>query len=120
MRSTLVQRWTMFGVAGKLRSRIRADALFVALIWLRPRMGAKLLNMRTVTIRELHLNTLNLVRAAARQKIIITDRGRPIALLKTLDEPDLVGKLFPRRDIRKMPKSKVDSTIYVAQGRDRR
>ena len=82
--------------------------------------GCQFLNMQTVTIRELHLNTRKLVRAAARQKIIITDRGRPIALLKALDEPDLVGKPFPRRDIRKMPKSKVDSTIYVSQDRDGR
>ena len=76
--------------------------------------------MRTVTIRELHLNTGKLVRAAARQKIIITDRGGPIALLKALDEPDLVGKPFPWRDIRKMLKSQVDSTIYVSQDRDGR
>jgi antitoxin (DNA-binding transcriptional repressor) of toxin-antitoxin stability system len=82
--------------------------------------GCRLLNIRTVTIRELHLNTRTLVCAAGRQKITITDRGRPIALLKTLDEPDLVGKPFSRRDIRKMPKSKVDSTIYVSQDRDRR
>lgn len=75
--------------------------------------------MQTVTIRELHLNIRELVRAAARQKIIITDR-RPIALLKALDEADLVGKPFPRRHIRKMPKSKVDSTIYVSQDRDGR
>jgi len=50
---------------------------------------------------------------------IITDRGRPIALLKALDESDLVGKPFPRHNIRKMPKSNVDSTIYVSQDRDR-
>jgi antitoxin (DNA-binding transcriptional repressor) of toxin-antitoxin stability system len=76
--------------------------------------------MRTATIHELHLNTRKLVRAAAGQKITITDRGGPIVLLKALDRPDLVGKPFPRRDIRKMPKSKMDSTIYASQDRDRR
>jgi antitoxin (DNA-binding transcriptional repressor) of toxin-antitoxin stability system len=76
--------------------------------------------MRTATIHELHMNTGKLVPAAAHEKIIITDRCRPIALLKALDGPDLVGKPFPRREIRKMPKSKVDSTIYVSQDHDGR
>ena len=76
--------------------------------------------MRTATIRELQMNTGKLVRAAAHQKIIITDRGQPIALLKAMDGPDLVGKPFPKRDIRKMPKSDVDSTLYVSQDRDGR
>jgi len=81
--------------------------------------GGQFLNMQNVTIRELHLNTRKLIGAAACQKIIINDRGRPIALLKALDEPDLVGKPLPRPDIRKMPQRKVDSTIYVSQDRDR-
>ena len=76
--------------------------------------------MRTATIRELQMNTGKLVRTAAHQKIIITDRGQPIALLKALDGPELVGKPFPKRDIRKMPKSDVDSTLYVSQDRDGR
>jgi prevent-host-death family protein len=62
--------------------------------------------MRTATIHELHMNTGKLVRAAAHEKIIITERGQPVALLKAVDGPDLVGKPFPRRDIRTMPRSK--------------
>jgi len=76
--------------------------------------------MRTATIHELHMNTGKLMRPACHEKIIITDQSQPVALLKAVDGPDLVGKPFPRRDIRKMPKSKVDSTIYVSQDRDRR
>jgi prevent-host-death family protein len=76
--------------------------------------------MRTATIHELHMNTGKLMRAAGHEKIIITERGQPVALLKAVDGPDLVGKPFPRRDIRKMPKSKVDPTIYVSQDRDGR
>lgn len=76
--------------------------------------------MRTATIRELHMNTGKLVRAAAQEKIIITHRGQLVALLKALDGPDLVGKPFPKRDIRKMPKSSVDSTIYASWDRDGR
>jgi antitoxin (DNA-binding transcriptional repressor) of toxin-antitoxin stability system len=76
--------------------------------------------MRTATIRELHMNTGKLVRASAHEKIIITDRGQPVALLKRPDGPDLVGKPFPKRDIRKMPKAKGDSTDYISRDRDGR
>jgi antitoxin (DNA-binding transcriptional repressor) of toxin-antitoxin stability system len=76
--------------------------------------------MRTVTIHELHLNARKLMRAAAHEKIIITDRSQPVALLKAVDGPDLVGKPFPRRDIRKMPKARGDSTQYIPWDRDER
>ncbi len=76
--------------------------------------------MRTATIRELHMNTGKLVRASAHEKIIIKDRGRPVAVLKRLDGPDLEGKPFPKRDIRKMPKAKGDSTEYVSRDREGR
>jgi antitoxin (DNA-binding transcriptional repressor) of toxin-antitoxin stability system len=54
--------------------------------------------MRTATIHELHMNTGKLVRAAAHEKIIITERGQPVALPKAVDGPDLVGKSFPTSD----------------------
>jgi len=76
--------------------------------------------MRSVTIRELHMNTGKLMRAAACEKIIITDRGQAVAVLKSAKAADLIGKPFVKRDIRKMPKSNVDSTIYVSQDRDGR
>ena len=76
--------------------------------------------MRTATIHKLHMNTGKLVRAAAHEKIIITERGQPVALLKAVDGPDLVGKPFPRRDIRKMPKVPGDSTVYISEDRDGR
>jgi len=43
-----------------------------------------------------------------------------VAVLKSAKTADLVGKPFPKRDIRKMPKSDIDSTIYVSQDRDGR
>jgi len=52
------------------------------------------------------MNTGKLVRASAREKIIITQRGQPVALLKSADAADLVGKPFPKRDRRKMPRVK--------------
>ncbi len=76
--------------------------------------------MHSVSIRELHTHTGKLVRGAANEKIIITERGRPIALLKSLEVSDLIGKRFPKRDRRKMPRVKIDSTIYVSEERDAR
>jgi hypothetical protein len=76
--------------------------------------------MKTVTIRQLHMKTGEVVRASAHEKIIITDRGQPVALLKKPDGSDLDGKPFPKRDIRKMPKVTGDSTDYVSRDRDGR
>jgi antitoxin (DNA-binding transcriptional repressor) of toxin-antitoxin stability system len=76
--------------------------------------------MKTATIRELHMKTGELVRASAHEKIIITDRGQPVALLKRIEGPELVGKPFPKRDICRMPKVKGDSTDYISRDRDGR
>ncbi len=76
--------------------------------------------MKSVTIRELHMNTGRVVRASAHGNILITERGQPVAVLKTAKAADLVGKRFPERDIRKMPRSNVHSAIYICQDRDGR
>jgi hypothetical protein len=76
--------------------------------------------VRTITIRGFQRNTVKLVRAAAHDKIIVADRGWPVALLEKSDGSDLVGRPFPKRDIRKMPKVKGDSTDYVSGDRDGR
>jgi YbbR domain-containing protein len=76
--------------------------------------------MKTATIRELHMNTGKLVRASVHENVLITDRGQAVAILKSAKAADVVGKPFPKRDIRKMPRSDIDSTIYVSQDRDGR
>jgi prevent-host-death family protein len=76
--------------------------------------------MKTATIRELHMKTGALVRASAHENILITDRGQPVAVLKSAKAADLVGKPFPKRDLRKMPKVPGDSTVYISQDRDGR
>ena len=76
--------------------------------------------MKTATIRGLHMNTGKLVRASAHENILITDRGQAVAVIKSAKAADLIGRPFPKRDIRKMPKSNVDSTIYISQDRDGR
>jgi prevent-host-death family protein len=76
--------------------------------------------MKSVSIRELHMNTGNLVRASAHENILVTERGRPVAVLKSANAADLVGKPFPKRDIRKMPRVPGDSTAYISEERDAR
>jgi len=76
--------------------------------------------MKMASIRELHASTGKLVRATATESIIITERGRPVAILKMVDVADLSGDVFPKRDIRKMPRVNVDSTDYISGDRDAR
>jgi prevent-host-death family protein len=76
--------------------------------------------MKSVTIRELHMNTGRLVRASAHENILVTERGQPVAVLKSAKTADLVGKPFPKRDICKMPKVPGDSTVYISEERDAR
>jgi hypothetical protein len=76
--------------------------------------------MKSVTIRELHMNTGKVVRASAHQAILITERGQAVAVHKSAKASDLVGKPFPKRDLRKMPKVPGDSTTYISEERDAR
>ena len=76
--------------------------------------------MKTVTIRDLHHRTGEVVRASAHEKILITERGRAVALLKGVEPADLTGKPFPKRDRRKLPRVRVDSTVYISEERDAR
>lgn len=77
-------------------------------------------HMRIASIRELHTNTGKLVRESAKGEILITERGRPVAMLKTVTVADLVDKPFPKRTLRSMPKVGVDSTDYISEDRDGR
>ncbi len=76
--------------------------------------------MKTVSIRDLHHRTGDVVRAATHEKILITERGRAIALLKAVHPAELGGEAFPKRDRRKLPRVRVDSTIYISEDRDAR
>ncbi len=76
--------------------------------------------MRTATIRELHMNTGKLVRASAHENILITDHGQAVAILKRAQAAELIGKPFPKRDIRNMPKVPGDSTVYISEDREGR
>ena len=76
--------------------------------------------MKVVSIRELHESTGRIVRQAAEQPVIVTDRGTRIALLKPYSEQEVVGPSFPPRDPASMPAVGVDSTELISRDRSQR
>ncbi len=76
--------------------------------------------MKTISIRELHLATGRWVRHAAREPVVVTDRGREVAALQPLD-PSRLGRPLPDREtrIRKRSRLFTDSVVYQSELRDR-
>lgn len=82
-----------------------------------------IVHMKRITIRDLHIKTGEWVRrAASGDKVIVTDRGRPIASLTALDE-NAIGTPFSRRrtlpEFETLPRVSGDSTRYVSEDRER-
>ena len=80
-----------------------------------------LCHMKDITIRELHHSTGRWIRRAARsQSIVITDRGRPVAVLSAYNEA-LAGKPLPDREawIAGLPRLERDSAELISEDRDR-
>ena len=76
--------------------------------------------VRVVSIRELHESTGRIVRQAAQQPVVVTDRGTRVALLKPYSEQEIVGPPFPLRDPASMPAVGVDSTELISRDRSQR
>lgn len=79
-------------------------------------------HMKTITIRELHLETGRWVRhAATGGMIVVTDRGRQVAALQPFDV-SITGQPLPNREaiIRKRSRVPIDSVRYQAESRDDR
>ena len=79
-------------------------------------------HMKTISIRELHLNTGRWVRhAASRGPIVVTDRGRRVAALQPFDA-FVTRRPLPNREaaIHKRSKVPVDSAAYQAELREDR
>ena len=77
-------------------------------------------DMKTVTIRDLHAATGKHVRAAVQESIVITERGKRIAILKSFSEAELDGVPFPRRRAASLPQVTGDSTAVISGDRDAR
>ena len=76
--------------------------------------------MKTISIRELHLATGRWVRHAAKEPVVVTDRGREVAAIQPLD-PSQLGRPLPDREarIRKRSRLSTDSVVYQSEIRDR-
>lgn len=80
-----------------------------------------IVHMKTISIRELHLDTGKWVRHAAEQgAVIVTDRGRQVAELRRY-EAARKGARLPDREakIRAQPLITVDSAVLQQEDRDR-
>jgi len=79
--------------------------------------------MARITIRDLHIKTGEWVRrAASGDKVVITDRGRPVAALDALDQKDLSTPFSQRRtlpEFEALPDIAGDSSTHVAADRSR-
>jgi prevent-host-death family protein len=79
--------------------------------------------MKTISIRELHLETGRWVRhAASRGPVVVTDRGRRVAALQPFDAFAATGRPLPDREatIRKRSRVPVDSVAYQSDLREDR
>lgn len=79
-------------------------------------------HMKTISIRELHLETGRWVRhAASRGAVAVTDRGRRVAALQPFDA-SVKGRPLPNREaaIRRRSRVPIDSAVYQAELREDR
>ena len=74
--------------------------------------------MRIVSIKQLHDDTGRTVRQSAQEPVVITDRGRKVAVMKQYSDAELPTTPFPRRDPKSLPKIDIDSTPLISRDRD--
>lgn len=79
------------------------------------------IEMKRVSIRELHTRTGEIVRRAAGEPIEVTDRGRVVAVLQSPSVTAFAGQSLPDRErwIARLPSQVSDSTQLVGSDRDR-
>jgi prevent-host-death family protein len=78
--------------------------------------------MKTISIRELHAKTGAWVRAASKRgRLLVSDRGRPVAMLEPLDNrPDTAfGKRKKVPGFAGLPRIGGDSAQTISEERDR-
>jgi len=77
--------------------------------------------VKTVSIRELHQSTGKIVRSVVEEAAVVTDQGRPMAIIKPFDGKDLPGRALPPGHWKSRPRPHLDedSTQAVSEDRDR-
>jgi len=77
--------------------------------------------MKSITIRELHEQTAQVVhRAAAEEGFVITEGGEAVAILKPARGWNPHGRPLPKRDPSTLPTTQFDSTAFVSDERSGR
>jgi antitoxin (DNA-binding transcriptional repressor) of toxin-antitoxin stability system len=76
--------------------------------------------MKSVSIRELHQSTGKIVRSVVEEPAVVTDQGRPVAIIRPVDAKDLPGRPIPTGHWQSQPRPQLDgdSTIAVSKDRD--
>ncbi len=81
-------------------------------------------HMMTISIRELHMETGKWIRNAARdQKIVVTERGHPIATIGPFSADDVGTPFSKRREtgaFKNLPTVESESERLVSDDRDRK
>ena len=80
-------------------------------------------HMKTISIRDLHIKTGEWIRrAACGERVVVTDRGRPIASLTSIKEGDF-GTPYSERELllefEALPEVSGDSTRDLSEDRER-
>ncbi len=77
--------------------------------------------MKTVSLRDLHARTGAIVRDAAKRPLLITDRGRVLAVIQAPNVGAQQGVPLPDREacFAKLPRQKSDSADLISEDRDR-
>jgi antitoxin (DNA-binding transcriptional repressor) of toxin-antitoxin stability system len=77
--------------------------------------------VKSVSIRELHQSTGKIVRSVVEEPAVVTDQGRPMAIIKPFDAKDLPGRPLPpdHWKSRARPQLDGDSTLAVSEDRER-
>jgi hypothetical protein len=77
--------------------------------------------MKTVSIRDLHSRTGAIVREAAARPLLITDRGRVLAVIQAPNLGARQGVALPDREawIAKLPRQKSEAAALISEDRER-
>jgi antitoxin (DNA-binding transcriptional repressor) of toxin-antitoxin stability system len=77
--------------------------------------------MRTISLRELHERTGELVREASREPLQVTDRGHVLAVIQAPSVAARRGTPLPNREawIAKQRRQQTDSADLIGEDRER-
>lgn len=76
------------------------------------------MDMKSITIGELHEHTEQVVlRAAEEDGFVITTDGQPVAILRAAQSRRPGGKPLPRREPTALPTTSADSTAFISEER---